>query len=388
MNILWLPSWYPSVHDPVDGCFIQKQAEAVCQYSPQTRVAVLYVLRAEVNELETHFVEKDNLLEIRLFYPKKAFFGGGEKVAYAWHYWKAHQKGMQILKQFDFKPDLIHLQVVYSAGLYALWLKKVKKLPMIISEHWSGYSDTCGDYERMNFLRKLYFKICFKNAHPIIIIKSEMKQQLEKHGLNGTFRLIPNVVKTDLFYPLKEHNAPATTRFIHVSSLKQVYKNGIGILNVVQKLAQKNKKFVLEIVGDGEDRPVLTKIVDTYALNHIVSFTGLASTEMVAAKMRQSDVFVLFSNYEGLPCVLLEALASGLPVIATETGNIDEWVTPETGILLEIGDENALLSAMEWMIDNHFNYDKNKIRQKIVEKASYQAVGKALTNIYESNCLK
>jgi glycosyltransferase involved in cell wall biosynthesis len=108
----------------------------------------------------------------------------------------------------------------------------------------------------------------------------------------------------------------------------------------------------------------------------------------VAQSMREADVFVLFSNYEGLPCVILEALAAGLPVIATETGGIHEWVTPEIGILIPIGDENALLEAMLTMMNQYLNYDKTILRKQIVDKASYQAVGNALMDVYKSNCLK
>ena len=94
-------------------------------------------------------------------------------------------------------------------------------------------------------------------------------------------------------------------------------------------------------------------------------------------------MFVLFSNIEGSPCVILEAMACGLPIIATETGGIGERVTDETGILLQIGDEQGLVEAMNYMIDNKHKYDPSVIRQKIVEKCSVEAVGKAIVTVYE-----
>jgi glycogen synthase len=379
VKILWLPSWYPSVHHLGYGCFIQKQAEAVCQYDAKVQIAVLYVCRADVEKLESEVSKKDNLLEIKLFYPQKASFFGIKQIAYGWYYWKAYQKGMTILKQFDFKPTILHLHVVYSAGLYALWLKFLTGLPLFISEHWSGYEQ--GAYQKATFLHRKIFQQCFRNATASICISNKMYQILCKNGLFARRNLIiPNVVDTTIFTPIKHNHLK--TKFIHVSNLYRKIKNTEGILRVVQRLVDKNQNFLLEIVGDGQNRSALEAMVQATQLQNFVLFTGFFSTEKVAERMRQSDVLVLFSNYEGLPCVILEALASGLPVIATETGGIHEWVTPETGILVKIGDENALLEAMETMIHHHFNYDKTILRQPIIEKASYQAVGVALTTAY------
>jgi glycosyltransferase involved in cell wall biosynthesis len=384
MNILWLPSWYPSVHYPVHGCFIQKQADAVCQYDTKIRIAVLYVLRANVAKLEIKVLEKGNLLEINLFYPENTSFLGIKKMAYGWHYWRAYQKGMTTLKQFDFKPDILHLHVVYGAGLYALWLKFWSGLPLFISEHWSGYEQ--GEYQKTAFLHKKIFQYCFQKAVASICISNKMNHNLLKNGLSAKQTvIIPNVVDTNVFYPnaiFFKHNT-SKIKFIHVSNLFNKIKNIQGILHTIQKLIEINQNFSFEIIGDSQERFVWENRTKDLNLTPFVCFRGGLSTVDVAERMRQSDVFVLFSNYEGLPCVILEALAAGLPVIATETGGIHEWVTPETGILIEVGDEKALLEAMQTMMTQHLNYNKTILRQQIVDKASYQAVGKALTNAYK-----
>ncbi|MEY4937036.1 MAG: hypothetical protein RIS64_3395 [Bacteroidota bacterium] len=385
MNVLWLPSWYPSNYFPVYGCFIQKQAAAVCQYDTKIRIAVLYVLRTAVETLETEVIEKGNLLEIKVFYPEKASFFGIKKIAYGWYYWRAYQKGMSILKQFDFKPTLLHLHVVYSASLYALWLKIRTGLPLFISEHWSGYEQ--GEYQKISFLHQKIFQYCFQKAAASICISNKMNDNLHKNGLSAKqMIIIPNVVDTNLFNP-NLNQAKRNTRkikFIHVSDLFNKIKNTQGILRGIQKLVEINQNFSFEMVGDSQDRSLLEQMVNDLNLKPFVFFKGLLSTIEVAERMRQADVFVLFSNYEGLPCVILEALAAGLPVIATETGGIHEWITPETGILIKIGDENALLEAMQTMMTQHLNYNKNILRQQIVDKASYQAVGKALTDVYKT----
>ena len=99
--------------------------------------------------------------------------------------------------------------------------------------------------------------------------------------------------------------------------------------------------------------------------------------------MQQSECVIMFSNIESQSVVTLEAASCGLPLIATETGGIGERVTPETGILLNIGDETALVEAMDYMIDNHDKYNPSVIRNKIVEKCSVDVIGQAIVKVYE-----
>ena len=99
--------------------------------------------------------------------------------------------------------------------------------------------------------------------------------------------------------------------------------------------------------------------------------------------MRSADVFVLFSNFENLPCVLIEALASGIPVIATKVGGVAEMIGPEQGILVEPRNEAGLLQALDQMLDHHREYDKQKLQHYAEERFSYEAVGRAFAELYE-----
>ena len=98
---------------------------------------------------------------------------------------------------------------------------------------------------------------------------------------------------------------------------------------------------------------------------------------------RQLSLTVLFSHFEGLPCVILEAMAVGLPVIATDTGGMSDWITSETGILLNVGDEAGLVEAMNYVMDNRDKYDPSVISSKIVDKCSVEVVGQAIVAAYE-----
>ena len=98
---------------------------------------------------------------------------------------------------------------------------------------------------------------------------------------------------------------------------------------------------------------------------------------------RQTDCFVLFSDYENLPCVISEAMASGLPVIATRVGGVPEQVRPGMGILVAPGDEAGLAKAMGDILDKNIHFDRPAIRRFAEENYSYGEVGKRFLHLYQ-----
>lgn len=109
----------------------------------------------------------------------------------------------------------------------------------------------------------------------------------------------------------------------------------------------------LAIIGDGPDRAMLTAMAADLGLSDRVDFMGYRSQSEVAAMLRESDVFVLPSFAEGLPVVLMEALASGVPVVATQIAGIPELVRDgENGRLVPPGDAAALADALAALLDD------------------------------------
>ncbi len=91
---------------------------------------------------------------------------------------------------------------------------------------------------------------------------------------------------------------------------------------------------------------------------------------------------VMFSNYENMPVVILEALACGLPVVATRVGGIPEMINQHNGLLVEAGDEAALKDAIMQMSANYSQYDPAKLRASVADVYGFEAVGKVLNNWY------
>ena len=110
--------------------------------------------------------------------------------------------------------------------------------------------------------------------------------------------------------------------------------------------------------------------------------TGEISYEQVGMELRKADALVMFSMYENMPCVILEALCTGIPVIASEVGGIKEVINPENGILVEAGKEEMLFEAMKEMILKYTLYEKAFISRKATQEFSYETIGKQIVEIY------
>lgn len=384
-NILFLSSWYPNRRASTFGIFVQRHAMSVSLYN---NVAVLYAcIDAELksNTFEIEAKQNENIFEVIVYYKKVKnnipFFSSAIKL---FRYLKAYFKGYaHIQKHFGRKPDLLHLNVIFPVGIFALLLNYLYSIPLVISEHWSGYMPEDDNYKG-SFMKWITSK-CVSKAKSVMVISEQMKQSMLAHGLKNNYFIVPNVVDTKLFFPNKELRKQKTfTKIIHVSSINDREKNISGILKSIKTLSKNRDDFSLDVIGDGYERAFFEKLADDYKINNkFVFFKGFKTPKEVAQLMRSSDFFLMFSNYEGLPCVLLEALACGLPVIASRTGGIPSIITEENGILIEVKNENALVDALIKMIDTHHLYSSEKLSNYAAENFSYEKVGRQITEIYK-----
>lgn len=119
------------------------------------------------------------------------------------------------------------------------------------------------------------------------------------------------------------------------------------LLEAFALLAKHLPEARLTIVGDGPERSTLERKAQELGIRHRVSFTGALSQQDVSARMSDADLFVLPSYDEGLPVVLMEAMASGLPVITTPIAGIPELVqNGVTGRIVSAGDAAGLAGAI------------------------------------------
>jgi glycosyltransferase involved in cell wall biosynthesis len=378
--LFWPGLWYPDRLNPLNGIFVRRHAEAVASLAD---VAVLYItadagLTDHRYEIE---VNDDKVgVTVRVYYRPFPVPFRPLRILNVWRYFCAARRGIKELRFRWGTPGIVHLHVNPPWGQIAAMKTFFPNLPFIFTEHWSGYHRANGEFR--GFFRKRLTAWVMRRAFAVTPVSRNLQEIMESHGLRGRFVVIPNAVRSDLFFPAVAPRSGSLPVFLHVSRLTPL-KNVAGILRAAAALWNTRRDFRLLIVGQGEDRESLQRLAETLLLREeCVCFMGRKDEAELAQIMRQADCFVLFSNYENLPCVISEAMASGLPVIATRVGGIPEQVKADSGILLQPGDETGLAKAMAEILDGNVRFDRSAIRRFAEENYSYAEVGKRFLHLY------
>lgn len=375
LKILFLAAWYPSKENPVEGIFIKEHAKAVALYNDVTVIAFTGNSRSFRRLYKVSENIEDGIRTLRI----KC---GGlpiPKTKDLIRWWSVISVFRKMLKE-GCKPDIIHAHV-YSAGVPAIILGKMYGLPVVVTEHFSGFPRRL-----MNNFSRMQAKFAFERASLVCPVSKNLKDSIESYGIQARFKVIPNVVDTSLFSPqegpnLKKTEGSGKKRMLLTALLTPI-KGVPYLLEALSRLKKKRSDFILDIVGDGPNRSEYEETVRELGLSDFVRFHGLKTKQEVAGFMKRCDFFVLPSLWENLPCVLIEAMASGNAIIATDVGGIKEMVNKEVGILIPSKDIRSLETSIGYMLDNHDNYSSERIAKYAKERFSYEAVGQLLNNIY------
>lgn len=380
-NILFLTSWFPNKIKPQAGNFIKNHALCVSSFC---NVFVIYVrAREQKEEIIIEENSNDGILELIAYYKKyNSKFPLLSFVIKFKDKIHAYKKTYKYLIQKVKSIDLVHVNVMLPAGVFAKILLKKYKIPYIITEHWTKFLSISND--SFTFLEKKMIKNIGKKASAICPVSKNLKNEMIQFGLNNKYFVVPNVVNTNIFFPPKQEVFHQKIRFLHISHLEDKHKNVSGILNSFKKLSSFRSDFFLTISGNRN-----IEIHKAYAekLNFpkkMICFEGSKSQEEVAESMRNHDVFIMFSNYENLPCVISEAHVTGIPVISSDVGGVSEMIDDGNGILVDAGNEAMLLEKIIQIMDNIKEYSKGKISEKAKERYSYESVGNKYYEIYKN----
>lgn len=380
LHILFLCSWYPNPESNTNGIFIKRHAQALAL---KHFVTVLFV--KSVNIATEQYIETNegNLKEILFFYPKSKVKNPLIGSVLKFLKFKSNYKRQIDLLKTNF--DIIHLNTIFPAAIPALYtINKFPKAKFFITEHWSGYYPEDGNYK--GFLIKKYTQKIVEKAKAIFVISDKLKNAMQNHNLVGNFELINNVVDTSIFKPFKSENRNSQVlQILHVSSLVDKEKNITGIIKIAELLKLKNVPFNLTIIGDNPEE--IHKHKDLAYKNLTkpeIVFVGYKTPREIADYMNQSDVFLLFSNYEGMPVVLLESMACGLPVITTNVGQVNKIVKAEMGIVLNSDDINECVEKLcNFKRSAFLNVDL--MHQEIENEYGFEPICNTLTKLYTNN---
>jgi glycosyltransferase involved in cell wall biosynthesis len=380
IHILFLCSWYPNSENATHGIFYKRHAEAL---SIQHNVTVVYSKSLDSISEETISIKQTgNFKEICLFYPKitnKIIVINNiiKLLKYRSSYNKVFEKNY-LPDEFD----IIHVNTIFPVGIAALIaIKKWSKAKLFVSEQWSGYYAEDGNYT--GFFRKYITKKIIQKTKAIFVISDKLKYSMMSHGLLGNYESINNTVDTSIFKPQDStFNKNNELQLLHISSLVNREKNIIGIIDIIGELVTKKINVKLTIIGSNEkEKKVYDQLINEKKLNEFIDFVGYKTPKEITEYMKISDLFLLFSNFEGMPNVILESLACGLPVISTDVGKVREMINSNMGIVLKDNTIEECVNFISKYRRENFA-DKEIMHQYIVSHYSPIAISNQITEIY------
>ncbi len=346
---LWVPKWYPNANDDQDGNFVEEHARAFA--TAGGRLAVIFATydpapTAPLLRLEAR--TEHGFRVVRAYYRQHltgwAALDRGLKLGlYCWGLTRAYRA---VRAGLGGRPAVVHVHVLLRTGLWARMYRALTGIPYLLTEHWTLYRPE--NAHRIGAARRWLSRVVVAGAAGVHTVSDELGRSMQQLGLRHPhYVTIPNVVDTALYYPAPRP-LPGPPAFLSVAVFNEQAKNISGLLRAFARFRAEQPAATLTLVGYGPAENALRALATELGLlaNGAVTFTGKLARPAVAAQMRRATVFTLFSRFENLPCVLIEALASGLPVVATAVGGVGELVADgQTGWLVPSEDADALLAA-------------------------------------------
>lgn len=252
--------------------------------------------------------------------------------------------------------SLIHAHA-YLGVISAYIAGKIARRPLIITLHGTHLSD-----------QKKWGPLALIERFIVSSIPASRRITVTRkyffdHPTKKNVVWIPNGVDTKLFHPKKQSRKPrGAVRFIFVGRLDRVK----GIDYLIEACSRLTFPYTLTIVGSGSEKEMLTKQVDTLKLQNEVRFVATQSPRQVSWWYRACDIFVLPSRSEGMPLTILEAMASGLPVVSTPVGELPSLVSKDNGWLAPSVSARGLYQSLllaqqnkdKWLAIGRRNRDK------------------------------
>lgn len=305
--------------------------------------------------------------------------------------WDAAWKMAEIIKREQI--HLVHVHAPFAGSTLACLAGKIANVPVIVHAHLQ-------DPLSSNLLIKNYQKmmswwtsrVC---CNAVISVSQQVKNELIAEGFDARkFHVVYNgtpLTHSQIEPKAIRHNLNISDDVfivVHVGRLCKAKGQHI-LLQAASILRQSNKKIVYLIIGNdleqnGAYLEHLKDMATELEVNDIVQFLGQRFD--VPQILAAADLLVLPSFSEGLPLVILEAMAAEKPVIATSVGGVSEIVIhEETGLLIPVGDASALAEAILWMVKNPF--DARMIGSKALEMVktsfSVEKMQQEVFDIYE-----
>ena len=369
MKVLFLTASYPTPDEPLLGVFVKEHARAAGDHAD---VAVVHLDRASVRALHIDRAKDEEFPTWRVRYPRSptAATYPGNALAAAVGYACARRAG--------FEPDVLHAHF-FLAAAPAVAIGKALRKPVVVTEQWSVFLPE--DPLSLPPLLERVARFAFSNADLVMPVSVALADGIRALGVDTEIRVVPNVVDTTLFHEGASARNGSRPQLVGVGALYDA-KGWDDLLEAISLVTAGGRAVHLSLIGDGPLRSELEARTAALRLGDSVTFEGWLAKEDVAERVRSADLFVLASRYDSNPCALIEALASGLPVVATAVGGIPDMVGDSMGLLARPGDPSDFAARIGEALERD-TWNRARIAASAHDRYGRETVGRAFAAAYE-----
>lgn len=374
MNVLLVTRGYPQPHNKYLGVFERDQAIALKKAGHRVAYGVVDIrsIRRRRHFGYHHFIDRDGIDVFEMNWPIGLvprnlieFFRQEALINLFQH----------VLNDFG-RPDIVHAHFL-NYGVISVKLCKKENIPLIVTEHSS--------YMNKSSLPLLVKKRALKTyaASDCIIAVSKPLAANIQRNTGYSCKIVHNIANiTDNIQPLEK---PNQDEILFVSAGDLLFRKGFDILlRAFAIVLQKRQDIKLLILGDGPERKKLISLASQLGISSSVSFFGKYHKEELPYICKNANAFVLASRCETFGVVYIEAMAMGLPVIATRCGGPEDFVDEDYGFLVDVEDVEGLANTIEKMAYKWMCFDRCKISAFTKAHFSPEVISTEITKIYKT----
>ncbi len=260
----------------------------------------------------------------------------------------------------------------------AIWIARFRKIPVIVNYRGG---------EAGAFFRKSWFwvKPSLDITDTIIVPSGFLEAVFGQHGY--TAKIVPNIIDLSRFTAASSEDRHSRSDCPHIAvtrNLEAIYDNATAIraFAIVQKNCRNAR---LTVAGTGPEKPMLENLVSELGVQDAVRFAGRIDNDAIAALYRSADLMINTSLVDNMPISILEALASGVPVVSTDAGGIPYLVEHgRTALLVPKKDPAAIAEAILHLLHNPDLYAKLRNNGLAsLERYTWNAVKQQLFAVYQ-----
>ncbi|MFC2115911.1 glycosyltransferase [Bacteroidota bacterium] len=385
LKVLILPSWYP----PDGGQFFQDHAEGLADAGFEVDVLVnrmvgITQLKLSERKLFKRFRVTDykGTRIIRSFYPKPP-----KSEILNVRGWS--KSTLRLYKKYQArfgKPDIVLAHSAMWAGYAAYLIAKNYEVPYIINEHRGRFAVLSKEAEAM--LRESYrpfLEAAYQGASKVVSVSKALHYGIRKYvPAEQELLTLPNLVDTEFFsLPAPRVQEP----FVVLSIGRLEVEKGMDLLiEAFDLFAEDHPDAELRIVGRGSLEEDLKDMASRSSHPSRITFVGFLSSEGILDELHFANVLAVASRIEAFGVVFIEAMSTGLPVLATKTGGPDSIVPDYAGFLAACESVPSLFVGLKNIYSNYHNYDPKKIRKHVQRNFSTKAVISRFSELIRELC--